>query len=247
MKLASAAIMIRPRCLPDSMIVRKISAPEFSHNLDPKPTCQRLSRVHNIGQKIEEFARCEPRPGSPSTAECVTLFRLVRGAIWKISVENSMIRWEISAYGPSSSAGKMSHPGNIGSVSTMKKTLSTVLLLVLLIACSDDKNEKSVSRSEFGDRWPLTVGKGTVKCLSTGEVIFISNGKEYGVNGWAKTRGYQKINIIQANDYEAYNKMAEEIAESENAPLWKVKEDIGPVFGKSIGPILDLGLSLCDK
>ncbi len=128
----------------------------------------------------------------------------------------------------------------------MKTTLSTVLLLVLLIACSDDKNEKSVSKSEIGDRWPLTVEKGTVKCLSTGEVIFISNGKEYGVNGWAKTRGYQEINIIQANNYEAYNKMAEEMAEIEKLPLWKVKEDLGPVFGKSIGPILDLGLSLCD-
>ena len=33
MKLASAAIMIRPRCLPDSIIARKVSAPEFLHSL----------------------------------------------------------------------------------------------------------------------------------------------------------------------------------------------------------------------
>ncbi len=36
MKLASAAIMIRLRYLPDSIIARKVSASEFSHRLDPK-------------------------------------------------------------------------------------------------------------------------------------------------------------------------------------------------------------------
>ena len=36
MKLASAAIMIHPRHFPDSITARKVSAPEFSHSLDPK-------------------------------------------------------------------------------------------------------------------------------------------------------------------------------------------------------------------
>ena len=38
MSLASAAIMIRPRCLPDSIFARKVSASEFLHSLDPEET-----------------------------------------------------------------------------------------------------------------------------------------------------------------------------------------------------------------
>ncbi len=34
--MAFAATMIRPGYLLDSMIARKVSAPEFSHSLDPK-------------------------------------------------------------------------------------------------------------------------------------------------------------------------------------------------------------------
>ena len=36
MKLVFAAIMNPPRYLLDSIIARKVSAPEFSHSLDPK-------------------------------------------------------------------------------------------------------------------------------------------------------------------------------------------------------------------
>lgn len=141
----------------------------------------------------------------------------------------------------------MRHPRTTGSRLTMKKTLSTALLLSLLIACSNDTNEKSVSRSEFGDRWPLSVEEGTVKCLSNGAVIFVAAGREYGVNGFAKSRGYQAIDIIWAKDFARYDKMADEIAAGTKTPLSEVKESLGPVFRKDIGPVLDLGLSLCDR
>ncbi len=38
MNLAFAATMIRSRYLPDSIVARKISAPKFSHSLDPYAT-----------------------------------------------------------------------------------------------------------------------------------------------------------------------------------------------------------------
>ncbi len=38
MKLASAATMIHPRHLPDSIVARKVSASAFLHSLDPQPT-----------------------------------------------------------------------------------------------------------------------------------------------------------------------------------------------------------------
>ena len=52
MKLAFAATMIRPRYPPDSIIARKVSAPEFSHNLDPKRTLIRLNVSAGVCRKL---------------------------------------------------------------------------------------------------------------------------------------------------------------------------------------------------
>ncbi len=54
MKLASAAMMIRPRCLPDSIIARKVSISEFSHSLDPE-------RSFILPEKLKHWSLTLPR------------------------------------------------------------------------------------------------------------------------------------------------------------------------------------------
>ncbi len=49
MKLASDAIMIRPRYLPGSIVARKVSAREFSHSLDPEATFVKLVTSRHDG------------------------------------------------------------------------------------------------------------------------------------------------------------------------------------------------------
>jgi hypothetical protein len=46
MNLAFAAIMNRPGYLLDSIIARKVSAPEFLHSLDPKLKWMTLDSFH---------------------------------------------------------------------------------------------------------------------------------------------------------------------------------------------------------
>ncbi|MFD4672379.1 DUF2511 domain-containing protein [Lentzea sp. NPDC058450] len=78
-----------------------------------------------------------------------------------------------------------------------------------------------VRREDFGEKWPLTVDSGVVRCQG-GAVTFTTNGSSYDVNGTAMTRNRGKrIHEIWADD-------------PNNAGL--------KIY---IGPILDLGLKLC--
>ena len=67
-----------------------------------------------------------------------------------------------------------------------------------------------VSRAEFGDAWPLTVGEGVLECdqsrSALGAVVFSAGGRRYGVNGTAKGLGFPAIDPnwrspIQKLDY----------------------------------------------
>ena len=46
---------------------------------------------------------------------------------------------------------------------------------------------QNVSRSEFGDSWPLSVEDGVLACEAAGAVTFTTNGVTYAVNGLAKS------------------------------------------------------------
>lgn len=127
------------------------------------------------------------------------------------------------------------------------KSLFTIAILLqfILFSCNSDSTaeadapQKLVSRSMFGDKWPLTIDKGTLKCLDYGGVVFISDdGQIYGVNGTAKTygktAGYSDIEDIWADDLET-KKSLMEAGVSEKDASSKI----------SIGPLLDEGLQLC--
>ena len=60
MKLASVAIMIRLRYLPDSIIARKVSASEFSHSLSQEPTYWTDSRVGPVLRLKRTSPRATP-------------------------------------------------------------------------------------------------------------------------------------------------------------------------------------------
>lgn len=78
-----------------------------------------------------------------------------------------------------------------------------------------------VRREDFGEKWPLTVDAGIVRC-NNGAVTFASGGVSYDVNGTAMTRNRgRKIDEIWAA----------------NPTVSGLKIDISP--------ILDLGLKLC--
>lgn len=50
-----------------------------------------------------------------------------------------------------------------------------------------------VNAADFGDDWPLTVSEGVLRWEPPDAVVFVAEGKEYGVNGIAPTLGYDKI------------------------------------------------------
>jgi hypothetical protein len=85
----------------------------------------------------------------------------------------------------------------------------------------------SVSRTEFGKDWPLTVDRGTLSCDGSGVIFTTGEGDEYGVNGTAKGLGYPEID-----------------------PIWKENDSYdlpgdGPPLRVDISPLIDRGLELC--
>ena len=113
----------------------------------------------------------------------------------------------------------------------------TFVTAVLIIACTNNVsnetlssvNEKIISKRDYGKEWPFTVDQGILKC-DNNAVIFISNGRTYGVNGTAKSRGrnqgYSDIEDIWAFD-----------------PLFS--DGGNNEVRINIGPIISDGLKLC--
>lgn len=108
----------------------------------------------------------------------------------------------------------------------------------------------TISKEQFGKKWPLTVDKGIVKCLQIGNgaVVFESGGKTYAVNGTAKgfanKHGFHPIEEIWLTDPE-FQKMAKEIAESEKKPIEEVIKAMGTPPKLDISPVLNAGVKLC--
>ena len=100
-------------------------------------------------------------------------------------------------------------------------------------------HEKVVSRSMYGTEWPLTVESGSLKCLGYGGVVFISNGRIYGLNGTAKTygrdKGYADLKTIWADDSTLIKSLIAVGATEEEASA-KI----------SIQPLIKDGLELCE-
>lgn len=80
-----------------------------------------------------------------------------------------------------------------------------------------------MSRTEFGEDWPLTVESGTVACLRPSIVVFYAEGVTYAING-----------VAQSTDEYA-----------DIRPIWR-DHPIVEGLKVSIAPILERGLALCE-
>ena len=126
----------------------------------------------------------------------------------------------------------------------MRLTLVVTALAIVLLAACDDGVE--VTKSEYGDNWPFKPDEGTVECLSDGSVIFVVDGIQYGLNGFAKSRGYRDLEPIWLHDMAFHEELAKGVAAAEQVTLDEAYKMLGPPQTRiNIGPILDLGLSLC--
>jgi hypothetical protein len=56
--------------------------------------------------------------------------------------------------------------------------------------------QRTVNRTGFGWRWPLTVGTGTLGCTS-GAVVFRAGGVNYALNDAARSRGFASIDALR--------------------------------------------------
>ena len=85
-------------------------------------------------------------------------------------------------------------PGFSGRATTLPVSRSTTAL------SSATQIRAVISQAAFGDRWPLTVSKGTLMCDRSRRpriaVVFEADGKWYAVNGTAKDAGYPPIDPI---------------------------------------------------
>jgi hypothetical protein len=119
-----------------------------------------------------------------------------------------------------------------------RRLITPTVLALVLSACGayksftstpEDSSSKpvaassslDVSRADFGDEWPLTVGSGTLSCDGDA-VTFTTGGTTYGVNGTART----------LNEWPDID------------PIW-AKDPSGLAPKKDIGPLIDRGLDLC--
>jgi hypothetical protein len=58
------------------------------------------------------------------------------------------------------------------------------------------EQQRAIARSEFGFRWPFTVGLGTLGCVS-GAIVFQNGGRRYALNDAARPQATAPIESIQ--------------------------------------------------
>lgn len=85
-----------------------------------------------------------------------------------------------------------------------RKLLFIVFPILLQSACGDSSSN-SVGSSvntlarDLGENWPFTVNTGELKCvLDDGDqvALFVHNGTEYAINGFAQDRDYADVQPI---------------------------------------------------
>lgn len=132
----------------------------------------------------------------------------------------------------------------------MKTTFSLIASLILILTgCSSsndetdvnlepstDKTMQEISKDDFGEKWPFTVDKGILKCDGAA-VTFTVEGKEYPINGVASQKTVYKTEDIWAYD----DKMIQGFIDA-----GMTEDEIEPKPRKSIAPIIDAGLKLCN-
>ncbi len=108
------------------------------------------------------------------------------------------------------------------------KALGSALCLLFLAACASEAGENAAAK-DYGADWPFTVSEGTLRCDGPGWVTFESDGVTYAINGLASGH-------------------ADEEGWAEPDEIWANDDDVmGLGFKKSMGPIIEDGLALCDS
>jgi hypothetical protein len=95
-------------------------------------------------------------------------------------------------------------------------------LLLAVCACSSDADGKLITKTQLGERWPLTIDSIRVKCINGQQAVGVADGTTYALNGLAsQQRKYQEIDAI-----------------------WRDNPD--PAIPKvNIGPLIDSALTMC--
>lgn len=107
----------------------------------------------------------------------------------------------------------------------MKKFISA-LCAAFLSACSNTPEYKTmeVTAEQLGDKWPLTVDKGTLHCEPPTRIVFTApDGQKYGVNGSAQ------------NDYMTI------------IEITKYTENMGQKFKLDPSILIEEGMKLCES
>ena len=65
-----------------------------------------------------------------------------------------------------------------------------------LSACGASSDPNLVTESQYGDKWPLTVGEARLDCESPAKAILIADSKTYALNGEAIRAGYLRWDAI---------------------------------------------------
>ena len=109
----------------------------------------------------------------------------------------------------------------------MSLRYSFVLLCVLLAACTTTPKSIHVTKAEYGNDWPLTVGEGDIECREVESVVFRSGGVVYALNGTARGR-LKELPAIDA--------------------IWAFDDEYGgrkSGLRKNMGDLISRGLALC--
>ncbi|MCG3887420.1 DUF2511 domain-containing protein [Photobacterium leiognathi] len=108
-------------------------------------------------------------------------------------------------------------------------------------------SERQVSFDEFGNEWPLTVNSGTIECRQGNSVVFITDGKEYAINGTAEDLGYKDIRPIWKDDTSTgIVEYAQVVANDEGISLEEAVSQLGGLPKVNINPLIQIGLALCE-
>lgn len=106
------------------------------------------------------------------------------------------------------------------------KNFITALSVALLSACSKAPEYKTIeiTSEQFGDKWPLTLNKGTLHCEPATRIVFTApDGQKYGVNGSA---AQDYISILE---------------------ITKDTENLGYKFKMNSEILIEEGMKLCQK
>lgn len=126
-----------------------------------------------------------------------------------------------------------------------KKGINIFFVIVLIAIAfayfsnSDNKNERLITKEEFGEKWAFTVDKAILKCIDGQSIVIIVDEKIYGLNGvakmWGEKLGYYDIDEIWLENLELKESLMKSGVSEKDA-----------TSGMNIGPFLDAGLKLCE-